>query len=118
MPLCFANAARSRLTLVRQSTTVPKTSNRQARMSIDLLLELRVRELSEVSLVIAQIEQERDLVLRKLAHRHSVLQFLQQVEHLADALDAAVLDEGPDLAAGHEDVIYSGAARGRRRSGS
>jgi hypothetical protein len=34
MPRCRAKAARSRLTLVRQSTTVPKTSNRQARISM------------------------------------------------------------------------------------
>src|SRR3954447_14361611 len=34
MPFCPAKAARSRLTLERQSTTVPNTSNRQARMFI------------------------------------------------------------------------------------
>jgi hypothetical protein len=51
--------------------------------------------------MIARIEQERHLVLRKLAHRHVVFQLLQQVEHLADALDARTLDEGVDPAAGH-----------------
>ena len=48
-------------------------------MRLGSLLELRVRELSEESLVLAQVEQECDLVLRKLADR--------QVEHLRSTLE-------------------------------
>lgn len=66
-----------------------------------LLLQLRVRERLEEFLVIAQIEKELHLVLRQVAQWHVALELLQQIEHLANPLDARGLDEGSDLAARH-----------------
>src|SRR5262249_28867134 len=66
-----------------------------------LFLRLGVGQAPEEGLVVAQVQQKRELVLRQLAMRHPVLQLLHEIEHLADALDARALDEGPHLAARH-----------------